>query len=587
MILQALYEYYERNKDKLPQPGFQEQEIKFVVVLSKDGKFLDLLDMREGRKGKLYILPKSVKRSGSNSWQSVNLLWDHYGYLFEHPKDDSPKSLTMAKKQRDSFVNFLKSLPAEVASDDGVRAVIAFYDSSEWEKVKEHQSWPDCIKIPGCNFSFKLDSDEMLIPERDAVKKYQALTLNGNRGDENGEEEKGDDLSGLEAICLITGKKGGAARLHTPTPILGSRSNAKIVAFQKNSGFDSYYKEQAFNAPISIEAESAYSTALKFLTRSRENQVRVGDSTILFWAQKNNVSDVAYDFESEFAYFFRSEKDDPDRGVRAIKGLYEAFNSGKLPASNLDNRFYVLGLSPNAARISIRFWKTGAIKDFAENIKRHFDDFEVVRGPKDNEYLSLYQILSATAAEYKMDNVPPNLAGKVVESILDGSPYPVTLMQQCVRRIRADVELRVNRTRAAILKAYLNRFNRFYNVNEREVFMSLDRSNENTGYRLGRLFAVLEKIQEESSPGVNATIRDRFYGAASTTPTSVFPRLLKLKNHHITKLNPGRQVNMEKEIGEIVEGLQNELPATLTLDEQARFAIGYYHQRQDFFKKKD
>jgi len=355
------------------------------------------------------------------------------------------------------------------------------------------------------------------------------------------------------------------------------------VAFQKGKGFDSYGKEQAFNAPISREAESSYSTALKYLTRSQENQVRVSDSTIIFWSQKSDEDKTKYDLESEFTWFFRNDKDDPDRGIRAVKGLYEAFKTGRLPL-NEGNRFYVLGLAPNAARISVRFWRTGTIKDFAEKIKHHVDDFEIDRSPKDPEYLSLYQILSSTAFENKMDNVPPNLAGKVVESILDGSPYPATLMQQCMRRIRA--ERHVNRVRAAILKAYINRFNRFHNKQEREVTMSLDRSNENTAYRLGRLFAVLEKIQEEAGQ-VSATIRDRFYGAASSTPTSVFPRLLKLKNHHLAKLNPGRKVNMEKEIGEIVDGMGNEWPANLTLDEQARFAIGYYHQRQDFFKKKE
>jgi CRISPR-associated protein Csd1 len=184
-----------------------------------------------------------------------------------------------------------------------------------------------------------------------------------------------------------------------------------------------------------------------------------------------------------------------------------------------------------------------------------------------------------------MDNVPPNLAGAVIVGILDGTPYPITLLHQCVRRIRA--EQQVNRARAAILKAYINRFNRFHNPKEKEVIMALDRSNINVGYRFGRLFAVLEKIQEESSPGINATIRDRFYGAASTTPITVFPQLLKLKNHHLAKLNPGRKVNFEKEIAEIFDELKDDLPAHLTLDLQARFAVGYYHQRQDFFKKKD
>jgi len=251
-----------------------------------------------------------------------------------------------------------------------------------------------------------------------------------------------------------------------------------------------------------------------------------------------------------------------------------------------DNSFYVLGLAPNAARISVRFWKTGTIRDFAEKIYRHFQDLEIIRPVQDRyEFLSLYQILGATVLEYKVDKIPPNLAGAVVVSILDGSPYPRTLLQQCVRRIRA--EQHVNRARAAILKACINRFNRIHNPQTKEVLVSLDRINTDTGYRVGRLFAVLEKIQEEANPGINTTIRDRFYGAASATPVTVFPQLLKLKNHHLPKLSPGRKINMEKEIQDII-GEMKGFPSHMTLDQQAMFAIGYYHQRQDFFvSKKD
>lgn len=582
MILQALYEYCQRNKDKLPPKNFQMQEIKFVIKIRRDGEFLDLTDTREGRRGKPFLLPKAKNRSGSNSWQTVNLLWDHYGYLLAHPKDDTEKASDMAKKQQKSFLDNIKGLPRNVLVDEGVRAVLLFYEKGNWEKVKRHVLWPECAKIPGCNLSFQLDGDVGLVAGSDIVKQYQStISTADNEFDEDVEKGAPSEKS-FEGRCLITGKMAQIIRLHTPTPILGSRSNAKIVSFQKNYGFDSYHKEQAYNAPISIEAESAYSTALKHLIKSEANKLLIADSTIVFWAQKKAES--GYDFESDFAWYLKNDKDNPDRGVKAVQGLYNAMQSGRLPLDE-ENRFYVLGLAPNAARISVRFWKTGTVKEFAEKIKQHFDDFQIVHGPKDPEHLSLYQVLSATALGYKMDNVPPNLAGAVIGSVLDGSPYPITLLHQCVRRIRA--EQNVNRARAAILKAYINRFNRVHNKQEREVLMSLDRSNKNVGYRLGRLFAVLEKIQEEANPGINATIRDRFYGAVSATPLTVFPQLLKLKNHHLAKLNPGRKVNFEKEIGEIFDEVIDDIPAHMALNEQARFAVGYYHQRQDFFKKKD
>lgn len=210
------------------------------------------------------------------------------------------------------------------------------------------------------------------------------------------------------------------------------------------------------------------------------------------------------------------------------------------------------------------------------NIKKHFDDFEIVRGPKEQKYLSLYQILSSTALQYKMENVPPNLVGKVIESIIDGTPYPQSLLQQCIRRIRA--EQNVNRARAAIIKAYLNRYKRILKTNQKEITMSLDLTNINVAYRIGRLFSVLEKIQEEANPGINATIRDRFYGSASSSPITVFPRLLSLKNSHLKKLNDGRKIYFEKLIGEIVNEIKS-FPTNLSLNEQANFAIGYYHQR--------
>ena len=220
-------------------------------------------------------------------------------------------------------------------------------------------------------------------------------------------------------------------------------------------------------------------------------------------------------------------------------------------------------------------------------IKQHFEDFEIVRPSfDDKEYLNLYQILSATALEYKMDNVAPNLIGSVMQSILKELPYPTTLQQQCIRRIRA--EQKVTRERAAILKAYINRLNRQKNI--KEVSVALDRTNENTGYLLGRLFAAFEKVQQESADTeLNSTITDRFYGAASTNPVTVFTQLMRLNRNHMSKLkskNRGLQINREKEIGEIMEKIDS-FPAHLDLNEQSYFAIGYYHEKQSFFTKNE
>jgi len=577
MILQALYEYYQRRKDELPPNGFELKEIKFIIVIDRDGNFIDLVDTREGKKGRQFLLPKSIGRSGANSWQTTFLLWDHYGYVLGHPKSDDEKSKTMAKKQNEMFRKKIEALPEEVKADTGVKAILSFYDEAQEESVKEHSNWEACAKIPGCNLTFRLDGEETLIPNRNAIVHFQNTVDDST---ETSIDEQAD--AHVTAQCLITGERDLIARLHTATPILNSKSNAKIVAFQKNSGFDSYGKEQAFNAPISRKAEANYTTALRHLTTSPTNRVIIGDDTIIFWSQQRSQE---FDLESNFAWYINdAPKDDPDRGIQAVKSLYEAVQFARLPGGSED-RFYVLALSPNAARIAVRFWRTGMIKEFAEHILQHFEDFRIVHGPNEPEHLSLYRILTSTALQFKMENVPPNLAGAVISSIIDATPYPTTLLQQCIRRIRA--EQNVTRARAAILKAYFNRFNKIHNPSNKEITMALDPQNVNPGYRLGRLFSVLEKIQEDANPGINATIRDRFYGAASTSPVTVFSQLLKLKNHHLAKLSSqGRKVYFEKLIGEITNALDT-FPAHLTLNEQALFSIGYYHQRQDFFTRKN
>ncbi len=574
MILQALYDYYQRKRKSLPQEGFELKEIKFVIIINKEGKFADLQDLREGRKGKHFLLPKSIARSGSNSWQTAYLLWDHTGYVLRHPKNDSEESVEMALKQHQSFLTVINNLPEAVKNDEGVNAVLSFYNMDQIEEVKNHPAWQDCSKIAGCNVTFRLDRDTELIPQRHVVADYQksSLVFNG----------KEDDDQNIIQPCLITGERNVVSRLHTPTPILGSKSSARLVAFQKNSGYDSYGKEQAYNAPVSIKAEASYSTALKHLINSTTNKKIIANTTVLFWAEKKTEEYNPEEVLSWVIAFQKTDDDDPDKGVNVIESFISSIFTGRRPVDKT-NHFYVLGLSPNAARISVRFWKAPSVEKFGMNIKKHFDDFEIIHGPKEPKYLSLYQILSATAFRYKMENVPPNLASAVIESIIDGTQYPTSLIHQCVRRIRA--EQNVNRTRAAILKAYLNRFNKIHKQNEKEITMGLDPTNKNAAYRIGRLFAALEKIQERANPGINTTIRDRFYGAASSTPISVFPRLLSLKNSHLKKLSDGEKKYYEKLIGAIMSEISS-FPANLSLPDQAHFAVGYYHQRQDFYTKK-
>jgi CRISPR-associated protein Csd1 len=280
-------------------------------------------------------------------------------------------------------------------------------------------------------------------------------------------------------------------------------------------------------------------------------------------------------------------KDDPDKGSAHIKSLFKSPETGGYQEDAGTEKFYILGISPNAARLSIRFWLRGTVAEFAENIRKHFRDLEIVKPPREPEYYSLWRLLVNTAVQDKSENIPPNIAGDFMRAILTGAPYPATILQAVLRRIKSDTANRVKPVRAALIKAYLNR--RLYakkNYDKKEVLhMGLDTQQLSVGYRLGRLFAVLEKIQEEANPELNATIRERYYGAACSSPVSVYSTLMRLKNHHLAKLNTGRKINLEKVICEIMEHI-DDFPPHLSLKEQGKFAIGYYHQRQDFFTSK-
>lgn len=388
----------------------------------------------------------------------------------------------------------------------------------------------------------------------------------------------------MRGTCLVTGRNAPIKRLHSPIKgVYGAQTTgANIVSFNLDA-FTSYGKEQGYNAPVGTETEFAYTTALnRLLSKDSRQRLRVGDATTVFWSEKPTK------FESDFALFFDSpDRDDPAAHTEKVRALYESLNTGAYVEYDGDTMFYILGLSPNASRLSIRFWHRGTIAEFATRIKQYFDDFRIVKPPNEPEFYSVWQVLVNIAVQNKTSNIPPNLAGDFMRAILDGLPYPNTLLQAAIRRIKSDTEYRVRPVRAALVKAYLNRYYRFYpSPLYREVGVALDITLPSVGYQLGRLFAVLEKIQEEANPGINTTIRERYYAAACSAPVTVFANLMRLKNHHLAKLDrKPRVIEFEQLLGEIIEKLDG-FPAHLDLHEQGMFAIGYYHQRQAFFSKK-
>jgi len=588
MIIQSLCDYYIRKQgsdpNSIPPIGYEEGAISFVVVLEDDGRFVNIEDWRIGegrrRRGRPTFVPQGIDRTGKDSWKTAFLLWDHPRYVFGLPRDEDDKNT--AVKRLEVFKHRIHHSFPDASVDAGVKAVLQFYaDSKNLESAIRHPLWPE-IRDSNGNVSFKLRRATDLVCQTPIVVETVIREFN----------EKSEIGVGQ---CLVSGETGAIAKLHPATPVPGSQATAKLHSYNLDA-FNSYGKEKGANAPVSNIAAFEYTTALNDLLASRDRPaqkqcLQVGDAWTVFWADK--PADLEIEIVDTFG---EPTKDDPDRNVRAVASLYKAIDHGLLENDEGRAKFFALGLAPNAARIAIRFWHHGTVAEMAVRIRQHFDDLAIERSPRDPPYLSLFRLLVSLATQGKADNIPPNLGGELMRSILVDLPYPQTLLAAAVRRIRAEQAKKDDRTgkpipnvsypRAALIKAYINRATRYSTpAMKEELKMSLDEANANVGYRLGRLFAVLEKIQEEANPGINATIRDRYYGAASSTPVTVFSTLLKLKNHHLAKLeNRGRAVNLEKRLGEIMDGI-GDFPAQLPLADQGRFAIGYYHQRQAFSKK--
>lgn len=571
MILQALNDYYERSGE-LPREGWIRRGVDHILVLNADGNCINIEPVGELKKGKTIphemLLPAIGKQAmkHTNSGKDANLLWDNASFSLGSGKNGAQK-LT-------SFLNTLRDWLKECSQDTGVKAVECFCESLQ----KNPDSLDDLLK------RFHLDEE---FSKRDPVLVFrlvddiEAVYARASVREVYEKQFTLDDPNPVIGNCLITGKR--SVPIASNEVVIknvwgGQPAGANIISFNKRS-FESYGKRKrnGENAPISKEASFAYTTALNHLLTSRQ-RIQVGDASTVFWAEQAN------DLETALPDLFgKPTKDNPNRGTDALKVLYRAVQTGKFTKGSATDRFHVLGLAPNAARIAIRFWETASALDLAKRIACHFDDIKIARAPHDPEHLSLFRLLTSMAVQGKEDNIPPNLGGEVMRAILENLPYPSTLLNLAVQRNRA--EQKPNYARAAIIKASLNRLIRRTH-NEKEFMVMLDPTNTHAAYLLGRLFATLEKIQEEASPGLNATIRDRYYGAASSTPVAVFTTLLRLHNHHLGKLTKGRAVQMERLVGEIMGGL-DDFPRILALPDQGRFALGYYHQRQAFFTKSD
>ena len=541
----------------IAEEGFTTEKIHFALVLDVSGKLIQVLDLREikGEK-KIFrnvVVPQGTKKSVQIS---ANFLWGNTSYVLG--ADDKGKQ-ERTKQCHKAFRDLHEKLLSK-SRDPGAQAVLNFLSSWTSDKAITLNYWEDMLKG---NIIFQLEGDRFFIHERPEIKKIWLDTFKNSKTDKKG-------------MCLVSGEIAPIARLHPS--IKGVKyaqpSGAALVSFNLDS-FCSYNKDQSFNAPVSEAIVSAYTKALNHLLSSNTNRIQIGDATTVFWTER----------ESPLEGFFGMLLDPRDTSSddKELCVFLETVRDGKLPASiDGDVQFYILGLSPNKSRLSVRFWHVSTVKDISEKIGQHFKDLSMIRSfDSELKYPGIWHLLKETYNQKSKDGVSPLLGGAVMRSILTGIPYPQELLSAVICRIRADQN--INYMRAAIIKAVLVRKKRILNQGM-EVSMSLDKENKNVAYLLGRLFAVLEKAQQDAIPGANTTIKDRFYGSASATPKIVFPLILRLAQHHIEKSDYGKV--RDKQIEEIICNI-NEFPAHMSLDEQGLFAVGYYHQRQDLFKKKD
>ncbi|SIS53168.1 type I-C CRISPR-associated protein Cas8c/Csd1 [Phaeovulum vinaykumarii] len=570
-MLAALVRAYDRLPDA-PPFGYSSEKIGFCVVLTPDGAPAEVIDLRSPdrkRSPRLLQVPQAVKRTAGIA---PNFLWDKSSYVLGVTAGTGKRTAEEHAKFRERHLAAL-----EGAEDAGLLALARFL--RDWRpEAFAPPLWPDDALDQ--NLVFRLEGDALFVHDRPAA---QALWA-----------QLGAQAAADPQRCLVTGLPAPVARLHPSIKgVWGAQSSgASLVSFNLDA-FSSYGHSQGDNAPVSEAAAFAYTTVLnRFLERDSGHFIQIGDASTVFWAEagaEGAGADEAAQAEDLFAAFFDAGAAET-RAAREVEARLERLRQG-LPLAEIAPqlsrgvRFFVLGLAPNAARLSVRFWCADDFAALTRHYQRHVEDMRLEPPPREG-WPPLWRFLVELAAQGKRENVPPLVAGEWMRAILTGTPYPMTLLSTVLMRIRADGE--INARRAALLKSVLIR-----NF-AKEVPVALDPGTTNKGYVLGRLFAVYEEVQRAALGGhVNATIKDKFYGAASASPQKVFRTLDAGAQNHFAKLrkqSPGRAVNLEKLIGGIVDLMEptnDPIPNTLSTQEQAMFGIGYYHQRSDFFRKHD
>lgn len=561
MILQALTRYYEDllSRGEIAAPGWAPAKISLALYINENGELTQIVPtMDEVSKGKktvfqpqLITLPAAVKRTVSIA---ANFLWDNSAYLLGIDQKGDPerslKCFAAAAKLHHAVLD-------SVDSPNG-RAILAFFDTWKPEHAAEH---PALIR----QLDFRVDGRKV---EEDA-----AIREAWQRYRDGGE-------SGVLMQCLVTGKEDEIAAVHPS--VKGVRdaqsSGAALVSFNA-SAFCSYGREQNYNAPVGKYAAFAYTAALNHLLADSDHVQHIGDTTVVCWAE--GAEDIYQSFG--MAALFGGEV--PGLSDNDLRAALKRLANG-LPCDDLGvdpNRpFYILGLAPNAARLSVRFFLRDSFGKLMENVNAHYARLEIA-GVK-YSILPLWALLNATVRDFKKQVPSPVVSGATLRAVFSGTPYPVSLMEAVLLRIRA--ERNITWGKAAIIKAYYLK-NPHEDCPKEVLTVSLNEASTNPAYTLGRLFSVYEAVQQAANPGINATIKDKYFNSAAAMPASIFPVLNNLCQKHLRKLDARQRVYYDKQIMKLKGVLNENYPARMTLAQQGSFDLGYYHQTQKRYTKKE
>lgn len=575
MILQALVKEYEKllEKDLVPEIGWCQANVSYAIELNEDGTIKEIHSLKinetMGKKQVWKPVKKSVPEMVTRSLGVLaNFLCDNAKYFLGIDNNGTnDRMLECFQAAKEKHIALLKDIDEPIA-----RAICNFFLSWDPKIARENyyvdEKWDELND--GGNIIFCIGTDE-------AQENIKIKEVWNNNIKQAGENKKG--------ICLVTGEKTEIARIHRGIKgVPGAQSSGAALVSFNAPAFESYGKEQSYNAPVGKYAEFAYTTALNYLLGNRDRIFQVGDSMIVFWAENGNEA-----YQDTFSFVMNPHTDNEEQIQKVFDALkksrYIDINDIKI---DLEQKFYILCLAPNAARLSVRFFYQNTFGDILRNIDEHYKRMEVIKPSwVEQKYLSIYGMLRETVNQKSKDKTPvPNMAAMVLQSILSGKRYPESLYINTLIRIRSE-NGNVTWGKAAIIKAFLIKN---YKWKEGENYMSLEENCNDTPYILGRLFSVLESIQKDANPTISSTIRDRYFNSACMTPASVFPILLRLKNSHIKKLErergAGTKIYYENLVGNLMDNL-NGFPHRLTLEEQGKFMFGYYHQTQKKYGKKE